>query len=710
MADSSPLAHSPTLAAATARPAGVADRDGHLDAGTAVGDYVVERFLGAGAMGEVYAGTHPVIGKRVAIKVLRLELAASAEAAERFIREARAVNQIDHENVVDVFAFGRLDDGRLYLVMDLVDGRSLRARLVDGALPVGTALGILETIADALDAAHARGVVHRDLKPDNIMLSSATPAKVMILDFGIAKLISKANEGKPTGPGTLTGAGTWLGTPGYMAPEQWSADGAGPASDRYALGVVAFELLTGTPPFSANSVPAMMEQHFRAKVPAVSTRGAVVPAAVDAVLERALAKDPDARYPSARAMVDALRIAAGPDAANVRGVLAPAGPRRPWLPAIAGAGLLGGAVIVVVMSRSDGTPSSSPKPNAMAALAKGTVGFEVTSTPPGAEVRKSKLVVGTTPTTIAAYPGETLELDVRKPGYLPEHRSIPVDPTAAREGSSEKQLRSLGVNLVSVQQFEGTWKLAGGELRAFTRRDDQVDVYKLASVDGARVYMKTYPFTLADSGVGFGGEESVSDPRAPSEPSCNVRLRVAYHYDPVRDLLEQERDRVSLDFAAGKCVVQARKTEPSVLARVGIASDAHDISAPVGTIAKPDNVTSVKTKKPSAKTTKTVLPLDPKASFEDDLKKKAAEATAAKKTAPRQASNPPAKVQKSTKSGQITTPTYTPPTSVGSKQNLSPPPQTQVMPQPQASGPQANEPIPQAPQAPAQQQAPIQKK
>src|SRR5512146_1329452 len=146
MADSSPLAHSPTLAAnvpaATASGGGAGSGD-TLPTGTAVGEYVVERFLGGGAMGEVYAGKHPVIGKRVAIKILRHELAASAEAAERFIREARAVNQIEHENVVDVFAFGRLDDGRLYLVMDLVDGRSLRARLVDGALPVGLALDIL---------------------------------------------------------------------------------------------------------------------------------------------------------------------------------------------------------------------------------------------------------------------------------------------------------------------------------------------------------------------------------------------------------------------------------------------------------------------------------------------------------------------------------------------------------------------------------------
>src|SRR5678816_920574 len=109
-----------------------------LAPGALVGDYEVERFIGAGAMGQVYAGSHPVIGKRVAIKVLRRELASSPEAVERFTREARAVNQVEHENVVDVFAMGRLDDGRLYLVMDLVEGRSLRAHLVDGPLALDT--------------------------------------------------------------------------------------------------------------------------------------------------------------------------------------------------------------------------------------------------------------------------------------------------------------------------------------------------------------------------------------------------------------------------------------------------------------------------------------------------------------------------------------------------------------------------------------------
>ena len=183
MAESSPLAHSPTLVAAPG------SGDDALARGAAVGEFIVEGFLGAGAMGEVYAGIHPVIGKKVAIKVLKREVAASPDGAERFKREARAVNQVDHPNVIDIFSFGRLDDGRLFLVMDLVEGRSLRKALVEGPLEVEVALEILAAIADALDAAHARGVIHRDLKPDNVMLGRGTPPTVHVLDFGLAKLL-----------------------------------------------------------------------------------------------------------------------------------------------------------------------------------------------------------------------------------------------------------------------------------------------------------------------------------------------------------------------------------------------------------------------------------------------------------------------------------------------------------------------------------------
>jgi serine/threonine protein kinase len=673
MGDSSPLAHSPTLTATTPR-----DDAERFAPGAQVGEYVIERFVGAGAMGEVYAGRHPVIGKRVAIKVLRNDLAASAEAAERFIREARAVNQIDHENVVDVFAFGRLDDGRLYLVMDLVEGKSLRAALVDGPLDIDLALAILDTIADALDAAHARGVVHRDLKPDNIVLSNATPPKVFVLDFGIAKLVSTANAGEQTGPGTLTGQGTWLGTPGYMAPEQWSADGAGPASDRYALGVIAFELLSGAPPFSASSVPGMMEQHFRADVPALSARGAVgLPAALDKVLARALAKDPDARFPTARAFVDALRAAAGSGARRARGAAAaPSSSRKPWVPAIAGAGVLAIAVVVVVMSRQQpNKPSVAPRIDDDPA--PGKLAIEVVSSPPGAEIKVNGQLRGVAPMKIEGAQGESVELTFTKPGYLPETKTYKV-----QAGGNLVQ-----ANLHEVVRFEGVWKLGNGELRELDRNGDQVDVYKVtAGHGGEKTFFKRYEFVRADEGIAFATNDEIVDARAPNDPRCHVPVHVEYRYDPSRDVLEQRREKVKISFQDGSCVVASREVEPTTLARVDQSADDIVISAPVGRVEQPVKRPPVKTVQKQAK-----APVDPKASLKqqklaeqkllEDKKKTAAQSNAA-----------PTKGKAPEK----------PFTKVNEAQVNQPPPQSQIVPEPQAPPPQLN--------AEDNQQAPIQKK
>jgi serine/threonine protein kinase len=330
--------------------------DDALAEGHAAGEYLVERRLGSGAMGDVYAGRHPVIGKKVAIKVLKRALAGRAESAERFVREARAVNQIDHPNVVDVFAIGRLDDGRLYLVMDLLDGDSLRARLTGGALAPDVALAVLAQIAAALDAAHARGVIHRDLKPDNIVLTGpASRPTAHVLDFGIAKLVADAAGERVLE--TLTGQGAWLGTPAYMAPEQWSADGATAASDRYALGIVAFELLTGKPPFAATTLPGMMEQHFRAAVPSVTSTGAALRPSLDRVFARALAKEPGDRPATAADLVASLDAALG----GRREVTAPSGGGRGmWIAGLAGlAVVVAGAVIVV---GGVGGSASRPRP------------------------------------------------------------------------------------------------------------------------------------------------------------------------------------------------------------------------------------------------------------------------------------------------------------------------------------------------------------
>ncbi len=563
MAESSPLAHSPTLVSSPIQDPGT-DR---LPPGTPVGEYLIERFLGAGAMGEVYAGLQPVIGKKVAIKILKQEVAASKDGAERFKREARAVNQIDHPNVIDIFSFGRLDDGRLYLVMDLVEGRSLRKALAEGPLDIATALAILEQIAGALDAAHARGVIHRDLKPDNVMLGAGD--KVYVLDFGLAKLLSPDDSLPPAS--MLTGQGTWLGTPGYMAPEQWSADGAGPASDRYSLGVMAFELLSGSLPFQAPTLPKMMEQHFRAKVPALSTKGAVATSSkFDPVVSRAMAKDPDARFASAREMVDALRALAG---GPTKRMAAPA--RRAWIPAVAGVGVLGLSIAAVLVVRGDKQRQSSTDPRPSASPVAGRVRVEIMSSPPGAEVYRDGGLVGRTPATLDLAPGTELAFQVRKPGYA----------TARHKMAMPDVDTTLPVfDLAPINGFEGVWQLPTKELRQFKRSGEKIAVSKLESVTGTPQFFRHYELLPAEGGVAFGTTEELVDQRAPYDPACHIPHKVEYQYDPEADALVVRRERVAVDFKEGHCVIVSSELGAAqALARVDRgALDARETMAPVG--------------------------------------------------------------------------------------------------------------------------------
>ncbi len=572
-------------------------------------------------MGEVYAGHHPVIGKKVAIKLLRRELAASAEAAERFIREARAVNQIDHPNVIDVFAFGRLDDGRLYLVMDLVAGRSLRAALADAPYTIDRALAILAPVAEALDAAHGRGVVHRDLKPDNIMMSGGdtldpgdsnmsfthAPLRVFVLDFGIAKLVSKANEGK-LGNGTLTGQGTWLGTPAYMAPEQWSNDGAGPASDRYALGVIAFELLAGTLPFAASSVPGMMEQHFRAEVPALSARG-LASSAIDDVLKRALAKDPDARFPKARELVAALRAAAGTELGARAAVAESAGPRRPWIPAVAGLGVLGVAIGGVIAARGGSNHDQPAAHGDDDVAAAGTVAIDISSTPDHALLSIGDRLVGATPHAIHVAPNSAVELTVRKPGYLPDHHTM-------TSGTTDSVL---ALTLGEVTRFKGVWKLPNGELRAFERSADQVDVFKLDEVAGERRFYKHYAFVDAVAGIAFAADDELVGP-VRDDPACHVPIRVEYRYDAAADTLVVRRPKLVFEVVGGHCVPQSHEIETGTLTRVDGGHDTIEVLARAGRQAggaaftvrsEVEHGATSPLKPQKASSLRRVLPLDP---------------------------------------------------------------------------------------------------
>src|SRR5262245_49553885 len=215
-----------------------------LRTGMLVGEDEMTHRLREGGIGIVYAGTHPEIGKRVAIKVLAPHAAQHPDLIRRFKEEARAVNKIRHPNIIDIFAFNQLPDGRHYFVMEYLEGESLTARLERGSMELGEMRRLLGQICSALEAAHQAGVVHRDLKPDNIWVATQhlSESRIKLLDFGIAKL-----NDVPTS--TRTQAGVAMGTPHYMPPEQAMGKTIDARADVYALGVVLYQLFAGVLPF-----------------------------------------------------------------------------------------------------------------------------------------------------------------------------------------------------------------------------------------------------------------------------------------------------------------------------------------------------------------------------------------------------------------------------------------------------------------------------
>jgi serine/threonine-protein kinase len=271
-------------------------------------------------MGEVYRATDSVLARTVAVKLLADRYARQDEARARFRREALAAARLSATpNVVTVFDVGE-HLGRPLIVMEFVEGGSVYERLQRGRVSRDEALRWLEQVAGALDRAHASGVVHRDVKPANLLLDS--DGNVHVSDFGIASA---------TGADTLTAAGTVLGTAGYLSPEQARGDQATSASDRYALGVVAFELVTGRRPFAGDTPTTEAFAHLHADVPSATALDPTLPASVDALFQRALAKDPDARPPSAKALVSDLRRAleAGADPPAPTTLVDPGEPTRP---------------------------------------------------------------------------------------------------------------------------------------------------------------------------------------------------------------------------------------------------------------------------------------------------------------------------------------------------------------------------------------------
>jgi serine/threonine-protein kinase len=260
--------------------------------GTQIGEYEVETKIGEGAMGTVYRAIHPAIHKRVAIKIMTPKLFDEPESVKRFVAEARAIAAIEHPGIVDVFGFGRIPDGRTYLVMEWLEGKSLGARLLEGPLPWTEACEIIRHIARALEAAHAKNIIHRDLKPENVYLQQIDDDKplVKLLDFGLAK-----STNKEEGLVAKTRTGQLLGTPLYMSPEQCKSKGVDHRTDIYALGCMGYEMLLGKTPFDADNVAELISAHLVSEPPRPSTLKPDIDPDVEKLLFNMIAKDPDKR-------------------------------------------------------------------------------------------------------------------------------------------------------------------------------------------------------------------------------------------------------------------------------------------------------------------------------------------------------------------------------------------------------------------------------
>ena len=283
--------------------------------------YTVEGELGRGGMSVVYRARDVRLRRDVAIKILPPELAFVANVRERFMREAQTAAQLAHQNIVPIYGVEERDT-LVWIVMALIEGETLGTRLArDGKLAAPEAQRILGSVADALTYAHAHGVIHRDIKPDNILLERDT-LRVLVTDFGIARAAE--------GDGRLTLTGVAVGTPTYMSPEQAIGDGdVDGRSDMYSLAIVGYQLLAGAPPFSATSTPALMLKQVSEALPSLALKSPSTPTSLVNAIERALAKKPGDRWPNLQAFGDAIRgtrfvAPAGPPAIGVPAISMPA--------------------------------------------------------------------------------------------------------------------------------------------------------------------------------------------------------------------------------------------------------------------------------------------------------------------------------------------------------------------------------------------------
>ncbi|MGH7632678.1 MAG: serine/threonine-protein kinase, partial [Gemmatimonadaceae bacterium] len=301
--------------------------------------YRVLRQIGEGGMGRVYLAEHIKMGRRCAFKVLAHGLVSDAEAIGRFNREAMNASRILHPNVAAVYDFGEASDGLVYLAMELVEGEPLSAVCARATvLPAERAVDIASQVAEGLIPAHELGIVHRDLKPDNIVVGTAKDGRdvVKIIDFGIAKGMAGDTQ-------RVTRTGFIVGTPEYMSPEQLAGDTLDGRSDLFALGCVMYRMLTGESTFTGPSMESQIQRRLTRPPPRARAANPAVPEWLDAVVAKAMERDPGDRYQTAAELRDALRGGAPLSTARRKAIVMPAVSRRFWF----GAGAVAGVTLLV---------------------------------------------------------------------------------------------------------------------------------------------------------------------------------------------------------------------------------------------------------------------------------------------------------------------------------------------------------------------------
>jgi len=461
-------------------------QDPYLGA-TIDGRYKVEALLGEGGMGVVYRCVHTIIGKKVAMKVLRADLARDTEVTERFLNEAKSASTIGNAHIIDISDFGQFQDGATYFVMEFLVGQPL-TKIVEGgqAVPVPRILNIARQLGEGLSAAHAAGIVHRDLKPDNIFLIHRGGEKdfVKILDFGIAK-VSTSGEGAK-----LTRAGAVFGTPHYMSPEQAAGQPVDHRGDVYSFGVILYELASGRVPFDADNFMGILTQHmYKAPVPirALVPQPQEVPPGLEAIVLKCLSKRPEHRYQSMDELIadlDKLKAGNVPDAvpemmSRSGGFNVPAdyfakpkmpepvpaspesGRRKSKWPLIAGLAGVAAAIAIVgaifaksSQSRAQAEGHANAPLTAAPAVTPPTAPQEpltltrqvaLAVVPQEAHVYQGDKDLGTSPVLLEVEEGKTLTLSVRMDGY--KELALNVDGSQPRETAKLERLPSRNVGV-----------------------------------------------------------------------------------------------------------------------------------------------------------------------------------------------------------------------------------------------------------------------